>query len=211
MRPSVPLILISAGGHARSVAEASRPAWKPAGYIAPERATDPVLGGLEWLGADDSQLCPTLNHPAIIAAGVGSDGNLRLRRKLIGIYSGADFATVVSPSAIVSPTASLGEGTVVMHRAVVNACTSVGRHCVVNTGAIVEHDCRLGENVFIGPGAVVCGGVTIGDDVFIGANATVRPGVSICSGAIIGMGAAVIADITIPGTYTGVPVTTKSN
>lgn len=207
MNKPTPLLLIGAGGHARSVAEAARPVFEPVAYISLEKCDDPVLGPLEWLGDDSAA---TLREDmkgieALICAGVSRNGSMTLRRRLIEIHSGRRFATVVSQGAWVSPTAQLGEGCAVLRNAVVNSCTAIGKHCVINTAAIIEHDCRLSDNVFVGPGAVVCGGVTIGDDVFIGAGASLMPGIKVCEGAIIGLGAAVCADITEPGTYAGVP------
>src|SRR5699024_12712960 len=42
------------------------------------------------------------------------------------------------PSAVVSPTATIGYGTVVMPGAYINAKASIGRHCIINTGAIID-------------------------------------------------------------------------
>lgn len=201
------VVLIGAGGHARAIVDSLPSEVVALGYVAPEKASGPVLENLTWINTDDDYLASYWAgvYPLVLAAGVGADGSLALRRKLAEKYSDFDFATIVSWSAIVSVDASLGEGTVVMNSAAVNAGAVLGRHCVVNTGAIVEHDCQLGDNVFVAPGAVLCGGVNVGDNVFVGANATVRPGVSICSGAVIGMAAAVVSDIDRPGTYAGIP------
>ena len=207
------LILIGAGGHARSLLSCIGLTTADVAYADPRKASDAVLGNLWHIGDDhslrDSEELSSVD--AIIAAGVGADVNLRLRRKLIDFYGSRPFATIVATTAFVARSAMLGDGTAVMNMAAVNACTVMGRHCVVNTAAVIEHDCKIGENVFIGPGAVVCGGVVTGDDVFIGAHATIRPGVRICSGAIIVMGAAVVADITVPGVYAGVPATKMQN
>ena len=202
-----PLLLIGAGGHARSVAQACAPRYEATAYADPTAATDPVLGGLVHAGDDEACRAGRewAEMEAVITAGTASDGSLTLRRKLIDAYGERPYATIVSPSAFVAPTATLGKGTAVMHTAVVNACTETGRHCVINTAAVIEHDCRLGENVFAGPGAIVCGGVTVGNDVFIGAGAVLRPGIRVCDRAVIGLGAAVCGDITEPGTYAGVP------
>lgn len=209
MKSSSPnsLLLIGAGGHARSVMGCIDMPSRVAGYADPLQATDVLLRALRRMGDDGECIEDEEANlmDAIITAGVGSDGSLKLRRRLIELYGERRYATIIAPTAVVVPTAAIGAGTVVMHMAVVNSCTTLGRHCVVNTGAIVEHDCIIGENVFIGPGAVVCGGAEIGNDVFIGAHATVRPGIHICSDTIVGMGAAVCGDISVAGTYTGLP------
>lgn len=202
MNQTKELVLIGAGGHARSLLQAV--AEQPAGYVAPAPA---VSLELPWLGADDLFLetCSPDESRIAVAMVSGRDGSMALRRSILDRYSAYEFATVVAPTAWVAQSAVVGEGCQLMHGCFVNAATTLGPNCIVNTRAVVEHDCRLGSNVFVGPGAVICGNVTVGDDVFIGAAAAIRPGISICSGAVIGLGAAVVGDITEPGTYAGVP------
>ncbi len=197
------VVLIGAGGHAKSVLAAlgtSRPA---AGYVDRAECALP----LPYLGNDDdfiSRYSPTQNE-LIITMVSGRSCSLQSRAALIERYKGCRFATVIAPTAFIALGAVIGEGSAVMHRAVVNVDTIIGCHCVINTAAVVEHDCRIGDNVFIGPGAVICGGVTIGNNVYIGANCTLRPGVSVSDNITIGLGAAVVNDLSEPGTYAGVP------
>src|ERR1035438_7755435 len=54
-------------------------------------------------------------------------------------------ATLVHPSAVISESARLEDGTVVMARVVINAGAQIGKNCIVNTAAVVEHDCRVGD------------------------------------------------------------------
>ena len=69
--------------------------------------------------------------PVIVSIGVNS-----VRKKIVGRLSGA-FGVAIHPSAVVSPSAKIGEGTVIMAGAVVNADAVIGRHCIINTGASV--------------------------------------------------------------------------
>lgn len=195
--------LIGSGGHARSLMEFAAAAID--GYIdkRPSEGDEiPYLGNDEEFIASNSPE-QWLVHMAIVG---GSGKDMPLRRKIIERFIGAGFrfATLTAPTAIVTPSARIGEGCALLHRCVINGAT-LGSNCVVNTGAIVEHACRIADNVFIGPGAVICGEVTIGSDTFIGAGATVRNCVTIGTGVTIGAGACVVADITEPGVYAGCP------
>ena len=113
--------------------------------------------------------------------------------------------TLIHPSAIVSKSARLAEGTVVMPRVVINASAEVGRNCIVNTAAVVEHDCRIGDHVHVSPGVLLGGGVTVHSFAHIGIGAVALPGAEIGEGAIVGAGA-VVLDCVPPGaTVVGIP------
>ncbi len=69
--------------------------------------------------------------------------------------AGAKLLTLVDPSAYVSPSAEIGEGTIVLPRAVVNTNVKICRGCIINCGAVIDHDCIIGEGVHICLNAVV--------------------------------------------------------
>lgn len=115
------------------------------------------------------------------------------------------FYTAVHSSAIVSPSAEVGEGTVVMPNAVINAHSKIGKHCIINTGAIVEHDNVLADYVHISVGAKLGGTVAVGKSSMVGIGAAVKNNITICNNCLIGAGAAVVKDITKSGVYAGVP------
>ena len=58
--------------------------------------------------------------------------------------------TVVHPSAVVSPTATIGAGTLIMPGVIVNAMAMVGEDAILNTGCVVEHDVVIGDHALIG-------------------------------------------------------------
>lgn len=115
------------------------------------------------------------------------------------------YAKLIHPSAVVSNSARIGNGTVVMPNAVINADTRVGNHCIVNTGSVIEHDNAIGSYVHVSPNATLSGTVTVEDGTHIGAGATVIPGKSIGTWATVGAGAVVIEDIESYVTAVGVP------
>ena len=193
------IILIGGSGHAKVVIDCIRASGGqifgilddgiPAGT---QVLGVPVLGATaEWPAFQE--------HPFLIA--IGSN---RVRRMLAEKMD-VRWATVVHPRASVSDYARLGAGTVVMPQAVINACAVVGDHCIVNTGAAVEHDNRLGDYVHISPNAALGGTVEIGAGTHIGIGSCVRNNIHICEDCTVGAGAAVVRDITVPGTYIGIP------
>jgi sugar O-acyltransferase (sialic acid O-acetyltransferase NeuD family) len=124
---------------------------------------------------------------------------------------GADFATLIHPSAVIGSHVQIGSGTVVMPGAIVNAETVIGKGCIINTSSSVDHGCKLGDYVHIAVGAHVCGIVNIGQKTWVGAGATVINGVNVCADCMIGAGAVVIKNIKETGTYIGVPARRKED
>lgn len=123
-----------------------------------------------------------------------SIGNNRIR-KMIAERLETRFEKAVHPSAIMSPSAKVGDGTVVMQGAIVQACAEIGKHCIVNTGASVDHECVLEDYVHVSPHSTLCGNVHVGEGSWIGAGTTVIPGVKIGEWSVIGAGSVVVRDI----------------
>lgn len=138
-------------------------------------------------------------------------GDLKIREKISVFLTSKmqNFETVISKSAYVSKTSTLGTGTAVMPGSCIRSDAVIGNHCVLNTGAVIDHECVLGDFTNIAPNATLCGKVTIEGRVDIGAAATVLPGKRICSEVIVGAGSTVISDISVPGTYVGSPAKRK--
>lgn len=137
-----------------------------------------------------------------------SIGKNEMRRKIAAFLadrSDVNFATAIHPSAIISPSAEIGEGSVVMPGALINAEARVGVHSIVNTGASIDHDCRIGDFVHIAPHVTLCGNITIGNNAWVGAGATIIQGISIGENAYIGAGAVVIKDVPANAVVAGVP------
>lgn len=120
-----------------------------------------------------------------------------------------EFATAIHPSAIISPSAKIGEGTVVMAGAVINADAVIGKHCIVNTGATVDHDCVIEDYCHIAPGANVSGGTHIGEGTWIGVGACVIQCLKIGKDCMIGAGSVVVKDIPDGVTAYGNPCRVK--
>lgn len=130
-------------------------------------------------------------------------GNPEIRERLSRLP--LKWYTAIHPSAVISPSAAIGEGTVVMPNAVINADAKVGRHSIINTTAVVEHDNVIGDFAHISVGAKLGGTVFVGDGTHIGIGAVVRNNICICPNCLIGAGAVVVKNISTPGIYKGIP------
>lgn len=154
-----------------------------------------VEDGVQTLGED----FPKLDAPMIISVG----SNIR-RSELVKILK-TEYGLAIHRSAIISPSASIGEGSVVLHGAIVQAGTRIGAHVLVNTAASIDHDNVIEDYAHISPHATLCGHVHVGEGTHIGAGASVIPCVRIGKWCKIGAGAVVIRDVPDFSTAVGNP------
>lgn len=201
---------IGAGGHAKVLLDAlqARGEVEVVGLV----DSDPDLKGIQVLGVTvigGDEVLGELRRGGVHHAflGVGGTGDNAPRRRLwdLARSKGFELLSVVHPSAVVSASASLGQGVCICPGAVVGAGARLGDNVIVNTGAIVEHDCEIGDHVHVASGAVLAGGVVVAEGAHIGAGASVRQGVHVGREALVAMGAVVIADVPDGAVVAGVP------
>ena len=140
-----------------------------------------------------------VDAPVIVTVGDNSS------RKGISLRIEQPFAIAIHPSALVSETATIGEGTVIVHRAIVQANVQIGRHAIINTTASVDHDCVIEDYAHISPNATLCGNVHVGEGAHVGAGTTVIPNIKIGKWSKIGAGSVIIRDVPDYSVVVGVP------
>lgn len=186
------VVILGAGGHAHVVADIIRAEGNEIIAFLDDDLTQEDCGGLI------SEYQKFGEYYFVIGI-----GDAEMREKLSKLN--LKWHTAIHPSAVVSSSAIIGEGTVIMPNAVINARTIIGKHSIINTGAIVEHDNHIGDYVHVSVGANLGGTVTIGNKTWIGIGSVIRNNVSICDSVYIGSGSNVIKDISISGIYYGNP------
>ena len=193
------IIVIGASGHGKVIADIVQAAGdEVVGYL-DDDLNKQNCGMFPVLGA----VCNARKYPDckfIIAI-----GNNAVRKQIAAQLTFVSWYTAIHPSAVVSPSAVIGEGTVVMPNAVINAEAVVGQHCIINTGAIVEHENQIGNYAHISPRAALAGNVSVGEGTHIGVGVCVKNNLDVCGGCTVGAGAVVVKNIVEPGTYVGVP------
>ncbi len=206
-----PLILVGGGGHCRSVIDVA----ECAGYEIKgildvlEAVGKEVLPGHGVIGTDGD--IPQYVDECDFIITVGFIKNPMLRIKLYHKVkaAGGRLATVIAPTAHVSPYATIGEGTVVMHHAIVNAGANVGDDCIINTFANIEHDAEVGDHCHISTGTMINGESKIGERCFVGSQSVCVNCIEIGSDIIIGAGSVVQKSIFTKGIYAGNPAILK--
>ncbi len=149
---------------------------------------------LTYLGDERHRKTIALLRSGSVFMGIGDNiARAKTFNYLKAIHASTPF--IQHPSAIISSTVVIGEGSVIMQGAVINVLSKIGCGVICNTSSVIEHECMIGDFVHIAPGAVLAGNVSIGDFTFIGANAVVKQGVVIGKKVIVGAGSVVLKDI----------------
>lgn len=176
------LLIVGAGGHGRSVAEAALECgtFTVSGFL-DDQATHvwdlPVFGGTQDVAA-----WRRVADAAIVAV-----GNNILRRQLQQrlLQAGFKLATVIHPRAIVSLSADLGVGCAVMAGAIVGTEAKLGLGVIVNSGAVVDHHCVIDDYAHLGVAAAMAGGTQLGAGAWMQAGSILGYGVKVPAGTIL--------------------------
>lgn len=141
---------------------------------------------------------------ATIALGIGNNTTRSTLMQKI-VQMGFHLPPLVHPSAIISPSVIVKQGTVVMPLCVINADAKIGKGVIINSASLIEHDCIIEDYVHISPNVALAGGVRIGQKTHVGIASAIIQNITIGENSIIGAGSVVIHDIASNSTAVGVP------
>ena len=206
-----PVIVIGSGGHAKVLVDLLLAAGREILFCTDHSQTrhGQSLLGVSIAGPDELVLERSTDEVELVN-GIGSVGVAELRTKIYDAWTerGYQFATVIHPSAYVSPSARVSEGVQIMAHAVVQPEAVIGKNTIINTAATVDHDCQIGSHNHIAPGCTLSGSVRTGNECHLGVGATIIQQVTLGHRVIVGAGATVIRDVPDNQTVVGTPAKT---
>jgi UDP-perosamine 4-acetyltransferase len=206
------VLLWGAGQHGCAVAEYARAVgWTVLGFIDEDETkrgsivdafgTRVVLSALDLLACLVGERAWPAPVDRIIPT-VGDNGTRFRQAHALGPYLAPPL---VHPSAVISPTARIGDGSVICPLALVNTEAELGRAVIINSSSVVGHNARIGDGAHVGPGVVLTGAVQVGARTFMGSGAVAIPGVQIGADATVGAGAVVLREVPDGAIAVGVP------
>ncbi len=200
---SKPIVLIGAGGHAASIADAVISSKsKLIGFVDEARSTEEMFGYKIYSSIEEIE--NYLDYEYCVAIG---DNFLRssIVEKTIKSFPKIKFTTIIHSSSYVSKFAKIECGTVILGNAFVGPRCILSNHCIVNTGSVVDHDCSIGQYSSIGPGSVLGGTVRIGKCSAISIGAVIKHSLNIGNDSVIGGNSYLNEDVGDLMIYYGVP------
>lgn len=192
------VIIIGAGGHGKVVADIVKCRGDEViGYL-DDKSQDElpefkIIGTTHDVGKFDD----VWYFPAI--------GNATIRENIFKQNSDIQWYTAIHPAAVIADDIFIGRGTCIMANVVINPGATIGAGCILNTASTIDHDCIISDFVHLSPGVHISGTVAVGEKTWVGIGACIVNNVTICANCVIGAGAVVICNLTIQGTYVGVP------
>lgn len=154
------LIIIGAGGLGREVYDLALDtgAYDIRGFVDANATTAPV--GSPILGTpEDYEIQPDEVFVCAI-------GNPHARKRCVEQLQrrGARFATLVHPSAIISPSVKIADGCIIKPYVSIGSNATVGAHTVIQPHATLEHDVKVGFFCLIGASCVMQGATNLADE-----------------------------------------------
>lgn len=196
------ILLFGLGGHAKVIMDIAHSLDRPIAKIVDDSASSATS---EYEVISSSELfSSSLDLPGIVAIGDNWTRSQVVQR-IVENMPKFNFVSVIHPSATISKSCTIGEGTVIMPGATVNAGARIGDHVIINSGSVVEHDCYIGNFASIAPRAVLGGGVHVGSHGAISIGASVIHNIRVGDHSVVGAGAAVVKDVDDLSVVCGVP------
>ncbi len=155
-----------------------------------------------------------LNHfpDAKILSVPGSPISFKFRDKIIeGLeIHPENLATLIHPSASISPFAKIGHNVLIMAGVVITANSIIGNHVCILPNTVIHHDSNVGDYTLIGSNVTLAGNSEIGKYCYIGSGTSIINGIQIGDNTLVGLGSNVIKSVKSNSKIFGNPAKEKT-
>jgi len=201
------ILIVGAGGFGREVLHWARDAWpeastRIAGFLSADAHSVPVDRFLPPILATPAAFRPEPGDALLLAIGIPA-----VRRRVAEDLASrnAVFLTLVHPTAIVAPSAAIGNGSILCPYAIASDSVHLGRFTLMNYHSSLGHDAVTGDFAVLSPYATLGGAAEIGADVFLGLHASVAPGRRLGARTKVAANSAALCDTPADSLIFGVP------
>lgn len=131
------LVILGSGGYGRTVYDVA----EQLGYsitVLDDSDIEHPLDSFSLYISDDTEFIPAFGN---------NEFRLEWLERIENV--GGKSATLIHPSAYVSPRVHVSEGCVILPGAIINTGTRIGKGCIINIGATVDHDVIIEDGVHL--------------------------------------------------------------
>jgi sugar O-acyltransferase (sialic acid O-acetyltransferase NeuD family) len=179
------LVIVGGGGHGRSSVEAASLSGKfnvvgvlddtisPGSFVLETPVLGPIASRFDFKDCFDE-----------IFVAIGNNFSRENLYRLL-VDDGFNFATIIHPTAVVSPTAKISEGSILMAGSIVSSNVRIGSGAILNCGAIVDHDCTVDDFGHLGVNASMAGASSLGRGAWMQAGSALSQGALAPAGTVL--------------------------
>jgi len=144
---------------------------------------------------------------ARVLAVPGGPQSYKMRAQIVGSLGlpSQRFATVIHPTARVSPLAKIGHGVLIMAGVVITSNAVIGNHVCILPNTVIHHDSSIGDWSLVGSNVTLASSSRIGDNCYIGSGTSIMNGIDIGDRALVGIGSTVIRNVRADARVVGNP------
>jgi len=201
------ILIVGAGGFGREVMQWARDAWAEraaliAGFLSADN--DLLQGRYQRPGVVGSpeEFVPESGDALLLAIGI-PETRRRVAERLKS--RGGTFITLIHPTAIVTPTATIGAGSILCPYSILSDAARIGDCVLMNYHSSLGHDASAGDYAVLSPYAALGGNAHIAEDVFLGMHASVGPGKRIGARSKVSANSCALADAPADAIIYGSP------
>ncbi|MEE7597043.1 acetyltransferase [Acinetobacter baumannii] len=167
------LLILGAGGHGKSVAEAASLSSKWESIVF---ADDAWPEKTEFYGYPVLSSVKRLVKASLdVSAAIPAVGNNLVRQQWHKLIQdiGLPVANVIHPSAIISPSVEIGRGVTIMAGCIIGVETYIDDGVIINMGTAIDHDVKIGQFAHLSVGVRVGGEKKIDSFSFVPAGSII--------------------------------------
>ena len=201
------IIIVGAGGFAREVYywandTFSKENYKIKGFLSyNQKDLEGFNVKADIIGNDDNYKIEK-NDRFVIAI-----GDIDIKKRAVNRLKkrGAKFISLIHPTALVIPTAKIGEGVVICPYCLISDNVQLDDFVMMNTYASCGHDVQVGKYCILSPYVALNGFVKLENEVFIGTHATVIAYRKLGYRSKVNANSVVMRDVPLKQVVIGVP------
>ena len=196
------IIIIGAGGQARSITESViSNGFRIKYYVDKYKSSENLFG----YTIKKKLLIDKNNKVNILIAIADNYKREKIYKSIIEKYKNINFPNIIDESAKISKFSQIGKGNMIMVNSLIGSNSHVTDFCIINNNVSIDHDCKINKFSSLAPSVVMGGNVNVGLRSSVGIGAIIMNNIKIGNDSLVGGSSYVNKDIKKLTVCYGIP------